>query len=368
MWTENSGGEPWNGGSLPHPQSLKYNRGSFGCAYKGDRAKFNGLRPIFNAGSGALQGRTREAFDRGRLFALLALDGLASQLPRGAILEQAGNKCRVHGMAGAFRVHMAFDAAASQGEIPNEVEDLVADVFVGEAQRAVFRAVFAEDNGVFRSGATDEAHVAKPLFVGLVAESAGRGDVRPIGSVRQVDGRPQAPDGGGKIDGVVDAVARPGVDADELVAFAHLHRMQHTNIFAAPPLGANAHAQEGFNIWLGAAVEDGQFQVVDLDNYVIDPHSNEGREEVFGRRNEHALAHEAGGVAELGDIAPGGRDLEVIKIGAAKDNARTRRGGQKPHVHGGAGVKPHSRKRERLGDRLFQMSRLGQIRALQKTI
>jgi hypothetical protein len=44
----------------------------------------------------------------------------------------------VHCVAGALGYDAALDAVAGEGEVADEVEDLVADVFVAEAQGAVF--------------------------------------------------------------------------------------------------------------------------------------------------------------------------------------------------------------------------------------
>jgi hypothetical protein len=73
------------------------------------------------------------------------------------------------------------------------------------------------------------------------------------------------------------------------------------------------------------AVEDGQFQVVKLDDHIVYPHANERGQEVLGGGDQHTLTHEAGGIADLRYIAARGGDLEIIQIGAAKDDSRTGR-------------------------------------------
>jgi hypothetical protein len=42
---------------------------------------------------------------------------------------------------------------------------------------------------------------------------------------------------------------------------------------------------------------------------------------VLGGGDEDALAHEAGGVTDFGDVAAGCWDFEVVKVGAAEDYA-----------------------------------------------
>ena len=113
---------------------------------------------------------------------------------------------------------------------------------------------------------------------------------------------------------------------------------QDAEIFAAAALRLQADLAEGFDIGQGAAIEDGQFKVVELDDDIIDAHADQRREQVLGGGDEDALAHEAGGVADLGDVAADGGDFEVVEIGAAEDECRSRRGGQQPHLNRGSAV------------------------------
>ena len=55
---------------------------------------------------------------------------------------------------------------------------------------------------------------------------------------------------------------------------------------------------------------------------------------MLGGLNQHALAHETGCVADFGDIAAYGGDLEVVEVCAAEDDARAGRSGQQAHGHG----------------------------------
>ena len=89
--------------------------------------------------------------------------------------------------------------------------------------------------------------------------------------------------------------------------------------------------EKGLNVGQGAAVEDGQLQVVELDDDVVDAHADERGEQVLGGGDEHALAHEAGGIADLGHVAADGGNFEVVEIGAAEDDAGAGGRGQKAH-------------------------------------
>lgn len=290
------------------------------------------------------------------LCGLGGIDGDGGELPSSAVFEQAGDERGVHEVAGALGDDVAFNALAGKGEIADEVEDLVADVLIAEAERAVFRAFGSENDGVFCAGAADEAHVAEALLLGFVAEGAGGGDEGAVGLSGEVDASFLLADGGGKVDGVVDAVALAGIDADELVALADLDGLEDADVLAAAALGADAGAVEGFDVGLRAAVEDGQLQVVELDDDVVDAHADESGEQVFRGGDEHALAHEAGGVADFGDVAADGGDLEVVKIDAAEDDAGAGRRGEQAHGDRSAGMQTDPSELKGLCKGLLQVS------------
>ena len=86
---------------------------------------------------------------------------------------------------------------------------------------------------------------------------------------------------------------------------------------------------ERFDIGDRAAVQNRQLQVVELDDHVVDAHADAGGEQMLCRRDEDALAHQAGGVGNFGDIAADGLDLEVVEVGAPEDDAGAGWGGEK---------------------------------------
>ena len=110
-----------------------------------------------------------------------------------------------------------------------------------------------------------------------------------------------------------------------------------------------------------AAVQNGQLKIVQLDNDVVDAHADQRREQMFGGGDQHALAHQAGGVADLGHVASGRGNLEVVQVGAAEDDAGTGGRGQQPHGDRCAGVEPYARKLKGRRYGLFQVRGLSQI-------
>jgi hypothetical protein len=128
------------------------------------------------------------------------------KFPGGAIAEEFLDEGGVHGVAGALGDDAAPDAAAGEGQIADEVEDLVADELVGETEGAVLDAAgmgggaAGDDDGGVVGDAADEAHVAKHGFVFLEAEGAGGGDEVGIGSGFEVAGEGVAADGLGEVE------------------------------------------------------------------------------------------------------------------------------------------------------------------------
>ena len=106
--------------------------------------------------------------------------------------------------------------------------------------------------------------------------------------------------------------------------------LQDADVFAAAALELDADIVEGLDIRQRAAVEDGQFEVVELDDHVVDAHADTGREQVFGGRDQDALAHQAGGVSDFGDVAADRLNFEVVEIGAAKEDSGARGSREKP--------------------------------------
>ena len=189
-------------------------------------------------------------------------------------------------------------------------------------------------------------------FVFFEAEGAGGGDEVGVGAGFEVADEGVVADGLGEVDGVVDGVAFAGpcvcerVDADELVAgggaFADFDGLEDADVLALAALALEAGGEDGGDVGERAAVEDGDFEVVDFYDDVVDAEADEGGEEVLGGLDEDALAHEGGGVGDAGDVAAGGGDLEVVEVGAAEDDAGAGGRGDETHGDGGAGVQAYA--------------------------
>ena len=79
----------------------------------------------------------REGAATGERFCFGAFGFQRHELPGGAVAEEAGDERGMHGVSGALGDDMAEDVMAGEGEVADEVENLVADEFVAEAEGAV---------------------------------------------------------------------------------------------------------------------------------------------------------------------------------------------------------------------------------------
>ena len=70
------------------------------------------------------------------------------------------------------------------------------------------------------------------------------------------------------------------------------------------------------------------------------PHA--GRKQVLGGRDQHALLHQAGGVADASHVAARSLDFEAIQIGAAEHDSRSGRSRKHAHLNRSAAMQAHS--------------------------
>ena len=246
------------------------------------------------------------------------LHGEMNQLPRGTVLQEPRDQCRVHGVAGSLGNHVALDAFACQRQVADQIEDFVADKFIGKTEGPVLHALTGQDDCVFWRGAANQSHVAKLFFILAKAEGAGGGELSGVGSGIQIQLKRFFADGRGKVDGVGNAVAIAGIDADKFAGIVDLNGFADAEIFSPATLGLQPDRLEGGDVRQRAAIEDGQLQVVELDDDVIDAVADQRGEQMLGGGNQNSLAHEAGRVTDLSYVAAGCGNFKIVEIGAAE--------------------------------------------------
>ena len=93
----------------------------------------------------------------------------------------------------------------------------------------------------------------------------------------------------------------------------------------------------------GAAVHNGDFEVVDLDVDVINPGGGERGEQVLGGRDQDAFLHQASGVAYASHVPSLGFDLEPLEVHPPEDDTGVGGGRAQAQVDGDARVQANPR-------------------------
>lgn len=242
-------------------------------------------------------------------------------------------------MAGFAGFDAAEEGEPDKGEVADEVEGFMAAEFVGIAERAIHDTVVGEDDGVIERAATDEAHGAERLDIGFEAESAGTGEnlAEGVGIDEQFD-LLLADERMGEVDVAANAEFVGGRDGDAAAVFDDFDRFKDAEVPAFAAKAAEAGLIKELEERLGGTVEDGDFYVIEVDENVVDAVGIGGREKMFGGGEQDALFHEAGGVADPGDVVAVGFDGEIVKVDAAEDDAGIRGSWMKTEFGVHAGV------------------------------
>ena len=133
-----------------------------------------------------------------------------------------------------------------------------------------------------------------------------------------------------------------GQDRNALAVILHRDRPPDPQVAALSPVIPNPGAFDQIDEGLPAAIENRHLQVIDLDERVVDAHAVEHAQQMFSGRDQNALPHQAGGVADPRYIAPTGWDREVVQVRAQEYDAGRYRSGQDSNRDGNSTVQSDS--------------------------
>src|SRR6266849_9808623 len=92
-------------------------------------------------------------------------------------LDHLRHEARMEGVPGPMRGDLASDRTADQREVAQQIEDLMTDEFVAEAERPVDHGVVVEHDAVLDGPASRQARGAKLLDVADESERSRRRDL-----------------------------------------------------------------------------------------------------------------------------------------------------------------------------------------------
>src|ERR1700751_4199186 len=106
----------------------------------------------------------------------------------------------------------------------------------------------------------------------------------------------------GEVNVATDAKFVGGIDADAATVFDDFNGLENSKVTALAAKAAAAGLIEELEEGLGGTGENGDFDVVEVDEDVVDAVGIGGGEKVLGGGEEDALLHEAGVVADASDV------------------------------------------------------------------
>ena len=164
------------------------------------------------------------------------------------------------------------------------------------------------------------------------AESAGAADFADVAAAGEVKAGlvvAMAEDGVVKVNGEIEAAAGKGRESRPFVAFAYFYGFEDLDEALGGVLLADARLLQEIDEGRSAAVHDGDFWRVQLDDDVINADTGERRHEMLNSGDAHAAVIDERG-AELGVAHEVGacRDFgERVKVGAAEGDTAVGGGG-----------------------------------------
>src|SRR3954454_11939467 len=120
-----------------------------------------------------------------------------------------------------------------------------------------------------------------------------------------------------------------GEYGDSFAARLYAYGFQNPHIAAEAARFSDPGTAEEFDKGKPASVENGQLQVIQFDESIVDANAIEHAEQVFrGGDKDPFRMHEAGRVTHPFNIFPTSRNPRVIQISTYEDNPRSRGGGR----------------------------------------
>jgi hypothetical protein len=244
---------------------------------------------------------------------------------------------------------VAAQRASQEGEVAQQVQDLVAHELVGKAQSLlVGHARLVDDDGVVERASLDHPRLAQPVHVALEHEGAGGSDLVGEHLGHHVEHRVLGPDErGGVLDGEGHAKAVVGKGHELGVPVLYPDRPRHREVPALGVLQGDAGLPQHPHVEGGAAVPGlPRFLGVEIDVQVVDAHPvHRGQQVLHGVDLGRPVA-ENGAAPVLGvvdGVLGGDGDLGLAgEIDAPEPDPGPGGGGTEPDPALDAGMEPHA--------------------------
>ena len=232
-------------------------------------------------------------------------------------------------MARADGDDVGLETDAGEDDVADDIEDLVADELVLEAQGLLADDLVAlEDNRGVERAALDETLLDEAFDIFVDGERARRSDLRLVGLGIDINRQVLRVDAAVIGRGAGDAQSVEGQGDDGAAAFVDCDWMRERERFALGFLFDDAALVDERREGAGRAVDDRRFGGVELDDGVVHGHAAEGREHVLDRVQLDGVGGDGRLALQFGDHLGHRADLRLAeKVDAAEDQAGVRGAG-----------------------------------------
>src|SRR5579859_3618201 len=282
-------------------------------------------RNVFNANSFGVAGDFQDAVDQKHGIAVgkdaldpanVHLGGRRNNNQKMGVVflvEELFGQQMVEGMSALAGDDAAADGTADEEQVADQVEDFMADAFIGEAELVVDRAGGGDDQKLLGSEMLAEAAGAEVAGFFFEDEGARGGELGNKVVVAQVEAEDLAADGGLGLEVVNDfqAIGGAGQGSEGCAVGGHLDWLADDQGADHLVLLDNSRFLNDFDEGPAAAVAGGQLAdraAGDFDDGVVDAHAGQSRHAVFDGFDEEGAVLEAGSTGPAGDVENGGGD------------------------------------------------------------
>src|SRR5262245_6328673 len=208
--------------------------------------------------------------------------------------QEFRDKSRVQRVARPVRRKPAQNRRSNQREVAEQVEGLGTDEFIGKAEgRVVEHSGLGKHDRIFERTTAYQTAGLQLLHFVIEAERACRRDaVRVIRSTKLHMKALPSDQRMREINVVLNGEGVRRVNAKSLSVLLQDEFFDDANVLPGLVQHHNANLFDRLRIRKGAAVQNGNLEIIEFDEGVVDTDAIESGQQMFDRRNPNATTHE----------------------------------------------------------------------------
>src|SRR5947209_5121092 len=149
--------------------------------------------------------------------------------------------------------------------------------FIRKTQWTILHAGIGKHDCILFRCAADQTHVAQCALIAKKSERPRWGDLRFVRVSGEIKIETLQADRARKVDGVGDRILIRRINSKEFVGFSDLNRLTNLPVHSLAALAFDPDAMNRVKKWLSAAVEYRQFELIELDDRVVDAGAHQCR-------------------------------------------------------------------------------------------